>query len=110
MICPKCKTEYIEGYTICADCETELVEQIQENHKSNKKQQTNLDEAIEILQVMNHGDVAFIKSLLETENILYSFYGESAMGKTWGASKARLFVNKSDTKKAIELLKASGML
>lgn len=29
MWCPKCKTEYREGITVCADCGTELVEQSQ---------------------------------------------------------------------------------
>lgn len=26
LICPKCKCEYQEGYTICNDCECELIE------------------------------------------------------------------------------------
>jgi hypothetical protein len=26
LICPKCKCEYQEGYTVCSDCECELVE------------------------------------------------------------------------------------
>ncbi|MCB0730938.1 MAG: DUF2007 domain-containing protein [Ignavibacteriae bacterium] len=25
MICPKCEAEYVEGVTVCADCNTELV-------------------------------------------------------------------------------------
>ena len=27
LICPKCKTEYEEGYTVCSDCGCELIEQ-----------------------------------------------------------------------------------
>lgn len=26
MICPKCKTEYREGFTVCSDCGTQLIE------------------------------------------------------------------------------------
>ena len=26
LICPKCKCEYQEGYTVCSDCECELIE------------------------------------------------------------------------------------
>ncbi len=28
--CPKCKCEYVEGVTICADCGCELVDKLQE--------------------------------------------------------------------------------
>ena len=27
LICPKCKTEYREGYTVCSDCGDQLIEQ-----------------------------------------------------------------------------------
>jgi len=27
LLCPKCKTEYEEGYTVCSDCGCELIEQ-----------------------------------------------------------------------------------
>ncbi len=30
MICPNCKAEYREGYTVCADCEVPLVEKLEE--------------------------------------------------------------------------------
>lgn len=31
--CPKCKNEYVEGITVCADCGTELVDSLEESHK-----------------------------------------------------------------------------
>ena len=32
--CPKCKNEYKAGYTVCADCGTELVESLEESMKA----------------------------------------------------------------------------
>jgi hypothetical protein len=28
MFCPKCKSEYREGFNTCADCGTELIEEL----------------------------------------------------------------------------------
>lgn len=70
----------------------------------------NGNEATEILRVMNFSEIAFIKSLLESENISYAFFDETAMSKTWGGVKARLFVNNTDREKTIALLKAAGIL
>ena len=35
--CPKCKNEYKDGYTVCADCGSDLVDELtQEEYKSIK--------------------------------------------------------------------------
>ena len=37
--CPKCKTEYREGFTVCADCGSELVkEQPVEERKTSRRE------------------------------------------------------------------------
>lgn len=110
MICPICKSEYRDGFTRCADCEIDLVQTTPDKKQSAPERSLNINDSIEILQVMNYGDMAFIKSLLEAENIMYSFLGESMLGKTWGAAKARLCIHESDVEKAVVLLKDAGML
>ena len=38
--CPKCKTEYREGFTVCADCGSELVkEQPVEERKTSRREE-----------------------------------------------------------------------
>jgi hypothetical protein len=36
MFCPKCRSEFREGITYCNQCETELVEQLEEEKESSK--------------------------------------------------------------------------
>lgn len=35
--CPNCKYEYREGYSVCPDCETELLDQLEEKHLEEDK-------------------------------------------------------------------------
>lgn len=60
---------------------------------------------VEILGTYSAGDVAFLKSLLESENISYFFKGEHFMYVQPLADPVRLMVRKDQSEKAIELLK-----
>jgi hypothetical protein len=71
MICPNCKAEYREGYTVCADCEVPLVEKLPEDEQPEPE--------IELVTVFDTGepaDVIVAKSLLEAEGIEYFAKGE----------------------------------
>ena len=54
LICPKCKTEYREGYTVCSDCGCELIEQPKvENVIVKEKEDFKIDQfVIEILKIV----------------------------------------------------------
>ena len=75
MICPKCKAEYREGYTKCADCEVELVDKI----ISEDGESSELEEIIfeTVMTSFNQGEIALAKSLLESNNIQCFVQGES---------------------------------
>lgn len=45
--CPKCKTEYREGFKICADCKVELVDSLTEADAFNNDISENYEEAVE---------------------------------------------------------------
>ena len=110
MICPICKSEYRDGFNKCADCDVELVNEIPKLNEQESQNGFNQNEAVEILQLSNFTDITFVKSLLESENILYSSYGESMVGKAGAGIKARIFIRKSDVEKAVVLLKDVGMI
>lgn len=97
MFCPKCKFEYREGYTKCADCDVDLVEE----------QPVDKYEYVEftpIAETNNIGLIALAKSILDSEGIKY--YVSSLQGYIPGCA---LLVAISDAADAKELLKDIGL-
>ena len=99
MFCPNCRTEYREGFTICADCNIDLVVTLP------KVKRPEFIDFQEVLTTYNPGDVAFIKSLLESEGIQYFFKGENFMYVRPLADPARLMIRTDQVEEAVELLK-----
>ncbi len=95
MFCPKCRTEYREGFYTCTDCGASLVSELP------PEPATEYVEFEEVLISLNPGDVAMIKSLLDSEGITYYFRGESAYSF---APPTRLMVQKDRADEARELL------
>jgi hypothetical protein len=97
MFCPRCKTEYREGFTTCADCNVALVDHLE------PESEPEFIEYEEILDTYNPGDIAVIKSLLESEDITYYFLGDHLTLRPMGDA-ARLMVKKDEAQVARELL------
>jgi hypothetical protein len=93
MFCPQCKSEYQEGVVICCDCDVPLVSELQIEPKPG------FVDYEEILYTNNAADIAIIKSLFDSEGIVYYFLGEHF------AFPVRLMVNKDQVEEARELLK-----
>jgi hypothetical protein len=93
MFCPKCKSEYREGVVVCRDCNVPLVF---ERQREPKPGFVNYQE---ILSTNNAADIAIIKSLFDSEGIVYYFLGEHF------AFPIRLMVNKDQVEEARGLLK-----
>jgi hypothetical protein len=70
MFCPKCRTEYKEGYTECADCGTPLVEELLPEPKP---EWTDL---VTVLSTVNASTIALAKSILEDAGIEFNVKGE----------------------------------
>jgi hypothetical protein len=98
MFCPKCRNEYREGFSICADCNIALVDEIP------PEPQPEYIEYEEVMGTYNPGDVAFIKSLLDSEDITYYFNAEHFMYVRPLVEPARLMVKKDEVEIAKFLL------
>jgi hypothetical protein len=99
MYCPKCKSEYRDGFYTCSDCDVALV------HELPIEPEYEFIEYEEILSTFNPADVALIKSLLDGENVTYYFHGEHFMHIRPLVEPARLMVDKRDVETARDLLK-----
>jgi len=106
MFCPKCKSEYRDGFYKCADCGTDLVYQLPPealNHSDD-------EEFVEVFSTYQQGDISFIKSVLEGEGITYFFQGENSIMLIAAGAYARLLVKTEDAERAKEILRDLGFL
>ncbi len=99
MFCPECRSEYREGFSRCSDCHIDLVEKLPPIQKEEFVEYT------EILRTSNPSDIALIKSILDSEGIIYYFQGEHANNVLPPVLPARLRVNRDQETDAVEILK-----
>ncbi len=109
MICPNCKAEYREGYTVCVDCEVPLVEKLPADEQPEPE--------IELVTVFDTGepaDVLVAKSLLEAEGIEFfakdegvqDLFGAGRLGSGFNtmAGQVEIQVRPEDAERARQLL------
>jgi len=97
MFCPECKSEYREDITVCSTCQIPLVEELPSDVEPE------FVDFEEVLQTYNAADVAFVKSLLESEGITYLFQ-EDSFNQIPAVVPARLLVRKDQADLAREIL------
>ena len=106
MFCPKCKSEYREGFYKCSDCGADLVYQL----PSETSDSFSDEEFVEVFSTYQQGDIAFIKSVFDGEGITYFFEGESSIMLIAAGAYARLLVKAEEIQKAREILQELGVL
>ena len=105
MFCPKCKSEYREGYTTCTDCQVPLVETLRQEEDKNPPGTRNEHTDFELIYTTyKFSDVALIKSVFESEGITYFIQGED-LGVAPGGLPARVLVMTEQVEEAKQLLK-----
>ncbi len=103
MYCPKCKKEYKEDIYLCKDCRTSLVHELPPDLLTEPKE---CDEFEEIFFTSNAGEMAVIKSILESEGITYYFKGEFSSHAHPFPQPARLMVLRDEVDEAKEVLES----
>lgn len=99
MFCPECKAEYREGFTVCADCDLPLVDKLPEEPPVEYVKYK------ELFYTFNPADIAFIKSLFDSHNIIYYIQGENFLQLRPLAQPAGIMVDEEQLEEAKELLK-----
>ncbi|MEW6350629.1 MAG: DUF2007 domain-containing protein [Thermodesulfobacteriota bacterium] len=70
MFCPKCGAEYREGFTFCASCEVDLVDELP------LREEPEFTHLVTVYEGGNPAVLVFAKSILESEGIEYYCKGE----------------------------------
>jgi hypothetical protein len=100
MFCPRCKSEYREGFKQCKECQVDLVTRLATEEFEND------DVLIELASNLQQNEIGVIKSILDAEKITYTIFDELA-GNLYPVPGAnRLMVAKSDYQTVQELLKS----
>ena len=99
MFCPKCRTEYREGYYVCTDCNSDLVAELP------AEEEPEIIDYVEVMGTYDPADIALIKSIFDAENITYYFKGEIFLVVSPFADPARLMVKRDEADRAKEILR-----
>ena len=101
MFCPKCKAEYREGFTECADCNIPLVADLQEA----PEQPPGEYDYVEVLTASNQDDIATFKLILESAEIPYVVHGDYISTTVSSGLPVRFLVPEESVDEAKETLK-----
>ncbi len=115
MYCPKCKSEFREGFFECSDCLVPLVDKlppeepkpIVEKLPAKQPKPTIASECIKFKKIKKStdmGDIEIIKSILDDHQIIYSIYN-AYLASPFAKDEYQIMVSKDQAQKARELLK-----
>jgi uncharacterized protein involved in type VI secretion and phage assembly len=106
MFCPKCKSEYRDGFYKCSDCGAALVSE----QPPELVEEVSYVDLVEVFSTYQQGDIAFLKSVMDEEGITYFFQGESSIMMIAAGAYARLLVKADEAPRAKEILQDLGFI
>lgn len=97
MYCPVCRCEYREGFTVCSDCQVELVSELP------PEPEAEYQEFVNVLSTHDQNIVAVVKSLFESNGIRCFIEGENIQ-RLMAVGPIRVNVSPEDEEAARALL------
>jgi hypothetical protein len=108
MICPKCKSEFINGIYMCSDCDIPLVDSLPATEETVKDHFIN-SKFVVVYNPISSQEVSIIKMILEREGIPFHIKNDRLHGAILfgiqGPGKMELYVPEEYAKRVVELLK-----
>lgn len=108
MICPNCKSEFVEGVYTCSDCGIPLVDYLPavDHEMDNPLQDVNF---VAVYNPINSQEVSIIKMILEREEIPFHIKNDRLHGailfSIQGPGKMELFVPEDYAQQTLDLLR-----
>ena len=104
MFCPQCRSEYREGFTVCADCQVDLVATLPEASHNERPDM----ELVTVFDSANPALIGVAKTVLESAGIEFLAAGEDAARVVFSGNPllghVRLQVEKNRAEEAEALL------
>jgi hypothetical protein len=101
MICPSCRSEYVEGIRECSDCGVKLVAELPELE--------HVGEPLSMVRVTGPREAPMIEELLKHNEIDVILQGEASASTLPAAgdlSEVRIWVPESSAQRAAEIIEA----
>src|SRR3954470_17021807 len=102
--CPNCEAEYREGFTVCPDCNVELVAELTQE---NKTHDTGEGEPVPLQSFKTGAEAEMVRELLE-QNGIRSFVegGDFAVIPSSFSQEVVVMVDERDLPRAVEIYNA----
>ncbi len=97
MFCPKCRTEYRNGFTTCADCEVPLISELLLDLLKTGSEYVKY---VHLYSAQNEVELALLKSILDSEGVKYFVrndnFGSMEVGPRIGLFNAKMIEVQDD--------------
>jgi len=96
VFCPRCKSEYREGFLRCSDCDVDLVAHLPEEHRAERRE----EDVVNVFETYDRALLGVVASFLSANSIRYT------VGSI-GSGAAQFWVAKEDEDTARDVIRGA---